>query len=335
MWEKVNNKTQNGINLNVYRSKGSEIKDTFDLGIFFGTFESRGLVASKLIGTNKCKNSIILFFDEAKNTELRMKYDVELINQVKECTENEPIIINGISIKQVDDNINKVLSSITNECFNYNSSWIMDLGGAPIPYFLGIISMVRDLFPRPQLSIINPTGAYPETVSGYTFTSGFDKNIWVPNLWGKPDPSKPRTFIFLLGFDGHRSFDVFYSCEPEHIEAIMTSPGYEKKYEKKALEFNHKFLVESGLIVGNSKARVHKADASDPVNVWEKLEEIVQGDINSNYTFVPLGTKGHAIGCGLAAISLGYPAVLYNMPRLYKVRDVARGEYIWRYDIIL
>ena len=212
----------------------------------------------------------------------------------------------------------------------------IDLGGAPIPYFLGLLGYLRDLFPRPKLTIFNPTGEYGRGESGYSFTSGFDRNIWVPRMWGYPNPGLPWTYVFLLGFEGARSHDVLYKCEPEYIKALIGSPGYQRGYEQEAISRNKTFLIESGLMTDETSFNVLNADAANPVETWVKLQELVNENQNkTNICFVPLGTKGHALGSGLCALANNSPAVLYNMPRTYVVKDVKRGKYIWKYDILI
>ncbi|MDD5098658.1 MAG: hypothetical protein PHD31_03015, partial [Candidatus Pacebacteria bacterium] len=72
-WEKISEFSSRGLMGVSYRSKSAKIDSYFDVGIFFGTFESRGLVSSNLLNRRNCKKSIIVLFDEAKDTMLRKK----------------------------------------------------------------------------------------------------------------------------------------------------------------------------------------------------------------------------------------------------------------------
>ncbi len=200
------------IHAKAFRSRNAIINEKFDLGIFFGTFESRGLVSSNLLQENSCKHSVIVFFKEAQDTSLRKTYDPTLTSQVGKCSRELTYSINNISIKEIEKILEKLLSWVPADCWKAEASWFIDLGGSPIPYFLGLLGYLRDIFPCPRLTIFNPTGSYEKEKEGYTFTYGFDKNLWIPRLWGQPDPALPWTYIFLLGFEGSRSYEVFFAA---------------------------------------------------------------------------------------------------------------------------
>ena len=96
------------------------------------------------------------------------------------------------------------------------------------------------------------------------------------------------------------------------------------------------FLRESGLLETNGNSKIITSNAADPAETWRKLEQVVTEERDkTNVCFVPLGSKGNALGCGLCALANNGPAILYNMPGSYAVRDVKRGEYLWKYEINL
>ena len=337
-WEKVGEPLKrNGIQATSFRSEDAGIEEHFELGIFFGTFEERGLVSSRLLQKRSCSNSVIIFFKEAKTEELRKKYDGILTHQVKACTKRDKLIkIENIEIRDVEENLKTILKRIPSVCFASEAKWLMDLGGSPIPYFLGLLGYLRDMFPRPKFTVFNPTGEYGPEEGGYTFTSGFDRNIWIPRMWGYPNPALPWTYVFLLGFEGARTYDVLYRCEPQYVKALIGAPGYQQDYENEAISGNKVFLKENGLLAEDGVPNVLKADAANPVQTWAVLQDLVNKHRNkTNICFVPLGSKGHALGSGLCALANSMPAVLYHMPRTYSVRDVKRGKYLWKYEINL
>jgi len=337
-WEKIGGPLKlNGIQATCFRSEGAGIEEHFELGIFFGTFEERGLVSSRLLQKRSCSNSMIVFFKEAKDEQLRKEYDDTLIHQVRDCTKPDKVIeIGDIEIRDVEENLKAILKQIPSVCFVSEAKWLIDLGGSPIPYFLGLLGYLRDMFPRPKLTIFNPTGYCVQADGGYAFTSGFDRNIWVPRMWGYPDPALPWTYVFLLGFEGARSHDVLYRCEPQYMKALIGAPGYQQDYEEEAISRNKTFFRECGLLSEDGVPNVLKADAANPVQTWAVLQDLVKKHRNkTNICFVPLGSKGHALGSGLCALANSIPAVLYHMPRTYVVRDVKRGKYLWKYDIDL
>lgn len=338
-WTLMDEHDYRGISLKAYRSHNAPIKDKFDLGIFFGTFESRGLISSGILEQESCAHSIIIFFKESQDKPLRKKYDIELTKQVENCTTSKKVIkIEEVSIKNVEETLEKIIAAIPLECWKLSSSWFIDLGGSPIPYFLGLISYLRDIFPCPALTLFNPTGSYNKQTDGvYTFTSGYDKNIWIPRMWGLPDPTLQKMYVFLLGFNGQRSYEVLYHCEPDQVKAMIANPGYEAGYENEAITENELFLRETGLWpTGNNSPNVMEADAGNPVQVWRQLQQIVnQARGKLNICFIPIGTKAHALGAGICSVADGFPGIIYHMPRTFNVRDTLRGSYLWKYEISL
>jgi len=122
-----------------FRSKNAPIKEKFDLGLFFGTFESRGLVSSNLLQKNSCMHSVIVFFSEAQDSSLRKKYDPILSSQVGKCSKEPTHTINNVSIKEVEKILEKLLSWVPADCWKPEANWFIDLGGSPISYFLGLL----------------------------------------------------------------------------------------------------------------------------------------------------------------------------------------------------
>ena len=136
------------IHAKAFRSRNAIINEKFDLGIFFGTFESRGLVSSNLLQKNSCKHSVIVFFKEAQDTSLRKKYDPALTSQVGKCSREDTYTINNISIKEIEKILEKLLSWVPADCWKSEASWFIDLGGSPIPYFLGLLGYLHSIQKR-------------------------------------------------------------------------------------------------------------------------------------------------------------------------------------------
>jgi len=159
------------------------------------------------------------------------------------------------------------------------------------------------------------------------FTSGFDRYVWVPYCWGLPDPSLPWTYIFALGFEGHRSLAVYDRFQPDKVKALIGRPSVSAEYDGLAERQNQSFLKDTS-------AEISYANAADATAAWKAIEEAISSERqSSNICLVPLGTKPHGIACGLASLSDGAPGVLYHMPRSYRVRDVTAGEYSWLFRV--
>jgi uncharacterized membrane protein YbaN (DUF454 family) len=210
------------------------------------------------------------------------------------------------------------------------ASWFIDIAGSPKPYYLGICAYLRRKIAAPDLTLFHATGDYekgntPE--NAFSFTDGFDRYMWVPYLWGRPDRSLPWTYFFLLGFEGNRSADIFERFEPRFTQALIGKPGYKPDYVRTAKSKNALFLRRA-------KPKIIFADAADAVEAWKRLDARILRDCKStNVCLVPLGTKPHALGGALAALANGSPGVLYVMPRSFSVRDVQPGPYVWTYRL--
>lgn len=333
-WEKCNEYCLNGISAKVYKSQnGSFRNEKFDLGIFFGSFESRALKSSELLDKHSLKDGIIVFFDEAKDSPLRKENDKKLLKKVRELSHQAPHIISDVSLQQIDNILSEIFFFIK-EKIDEGGKIFFDIGGAPIPFLVGFLGYLKTFLFPPAITFFNPTADYEQNSSNshFSFTSGFFENILIPYFWGEPNLSLPRKFIFMLGHEGSRSLRIYQSCEPDMVDAVITDPGYKPEYPERAIKNNKLFLEESGLAVDMLK----RADAADIVAAWRKLLEIIENDVDKfNICLVPLGTKGHAIGCALCALSIMSPAILYQIPRSYSIRDVPAGKEFWKYEINL
>ncbi len=137
----------------------------------------------------------------------------------------------------------------------------------------------------------------------------------------------PWRYVFLLGFEGQRSLQTYERFEPKYVSALIGKPGYWPNYEGVARSKNAGFIKLAS-------PKIICANAGDAVETWARLEKHL-GDMGggANTCIVPLGTKPHALGGGLAALSSGTIGVQYLMPSSFNVRDVKRGKYLWLYKV--
>jgi hypothetical protein len=332
MWTLIKGHSAYGITVESYKTESDPIDDDFAVAIFFGSYESRGLTAAKCLKAKSCATSIIVFFKEMADQDLRIDYDRQLRDRVKECSVAEPLEIVDKSIGNIQDILKEILDRIPPSAISRDCKWFIDTSVSPKPYFLGLLAYLRHKLVRPKLTLFNSTGYYEKNLSpavAFSFTEGFEDYLLVPWLWGRPDPRLPSTYIFLLGFEGERSYATYDKFEPEFVKAVISDPGYMPGYKEQAMERNSQFLTESC-------PEIVFSDAADPVETWIKIGEMItRMPTKTNVCMVPLGTKPHAIGAALSALENDLSSVLYLMPKSYKVRDVPRGDFIWRYEIAL
>ena len=322
----------NGISARSSQLVDKKIKENFKIGIFFGTSESRGLISSKLLKKKSCSESIIVFFDEFKESKLRKKNDFLILKQVERCTSEKPYQIHEGSIQDVEPIIKKILDYIFESHLSTDDKVFFDITCCPKPYFLGLLGYMRNRYPSPKFKLFYSEGDYEKgSKSGaeYSFATGFNRYMWIPYLWGRPNPSLPWNYIFLLGFEGSRSYQIYDRFEPLFVEALIGKPGYKPEYTKIAKEKNELFLNEA-------KPNILYSDAADPITTAKILLERIRKNKNkSNICFVPLGSKPHSLGAMLAAITDGYSSMLYLMPKSFVIRDTKRGDRLWLYNIVL
>ena len=233
---------------------------------------------------------------------------------------------------EVEEILGEILANIPDQLFSKDKNWFIDSSVSPKPYFLAILGYLRGRIESPTIVIFNSTGYYEksgEPREAFSFTEGFEKYMWIPNLWGRPDPRLRWTYFFLLGFEGDRSYGTFDRFEPDYVKALISKPGYRPNYPEEVERRNHQFLQEAC-------PEIIYADAADAVEAWIKIDQCLEkARRETNVCIVPLGTKPHAIGGCLSSLTDGSPGVLYLMPRTFKVRDVPRGDYIWKYVLTL
>lgn len=336
-WKDEGSFTYNAIRGKSYScdSNYCDLSEQFDFGIFFSSFESRSLFSSSHLKANSCKYSLIIYFNEAAECELRKKYDKIIIDQIHNCSINPPICLNNVSIKDLKKTLLKIINSIPEELYKSTSKWFIDLGGAPTPYFLGLLGFLKNQSLPPLITIFNPTGNYGSINNDdqvFHFTSGFEKNTFIPNYWGIKDQALPRKYIFMLGHDDYRCFKIYEQQEPDEIEVFIAYPGYKPEYVEIAIERNKKFITECGI----KESEINKSCAGNISDTINKLKTIISiARDKKNICLVPLGVKAHALSCGICSLAEVFPSVLYNMPKTYEIKDINVGDKIWKYEITL
>ena len=332
MWSKVAEYSGCGITATSFRAEKDVIGDEFSVGVFFSSYESRCLESSTVIPEKAIERSVIVCFREKDPTGFREKHDRILFEQVSRCTRERPEVIDSLSVQEVELVLEEIMRRIPASAASGECRWFMDITGSPKPYYMGLLGWLRDRVESPALTLFHTEAHYEQKHSreeAFCFTEGFSRYIWVPRLWGQPDPRLPWTYMFLLGFEGDRSLEIYERFEPDYTVALISDPGYQPGYTEVAKERNRVFLAEA-------KPELFYTDAADPIGTWRELEKRIGiAQVKSNVCIVPLGTKPHALGGCLAALSTRTPAVLYLMPRGYKARDVPRGKALWKYEILL
>jgi hypothetical protein len=338
MWEQKTGYSRYGIEATSYCTKNDKIEDYYKLGIFFSSFESRCLTGSSLIKKGNLENSIIVFFKQKDDKGLREKNDLQLFENVKEISKNEPMVIDDLDMFDISGGATKLITKISTFGFNQDDSFFLDISGALKPFYLAILAYFRKKTFPPTIHVFTPTGSYKDdkdvNTGNIEFTIGHDRYEWIPNYGSDGDPVTKKVYVLLLGFEGKRASQALYRFNPEIFYLCIGNPGYQPDYYDSALEKNKNLIDLTKEIMGDD--HIIQCHAADAVSAWKVLQEKfepIQKD--HQICIIPLGPKSHAVGAGLYALTTWKPDILYMVPKRYVYRDNKRGKYVWIFKIKL
>lgn len=314
-------------------SPNSEGLGPYGIGVFFNSSESRALTYSKLLPEQSISFAMLVDFD-GKNNEnkktnlLHNELSLQRIANRYERLDIDDIFNYQTNLNQIAFKINEFLVKTDNR------SVFLDITGVPLIYSVALLKFLFRLFPTPDISILNVSGRYKER-GAEQFSEGEQYDMYIPGYFGSPDHSLPKHYVFLLGYDGERSLNIFLDNLPEKASVIIPSPGYDVDNDKNTINNNKEFLMEIGYspTVQKKNSNVFRIDISDVVAVKEKIETLFEEN-NGKYEIrlVPLGPKPHAIGAALAAMYNNNISIMYQVPRKYYMSEVPAGDKMWLYD---
>lgn len=329
-WTLINSSKDVEVEIEVYSSEKGRIEEIIDFAIIFNSYESRALEYANLFKENQIKKALLVNFQsdkaiKASNYEKNKEF-------LAKITENEILTLEDIDIFNYYDNIQNILENIPKDCIFYGAKWFIDITGEPSIYSIALIKGIKQLFPSPQLLLLNVSGIYesqPDKTHTH-FSEGFKEDIRVPFYEGTPDYSKPWKYIFLLGFEGERSLSILKMNEPASCEVVVARPGYEEEYDNVPLEQNECFLYE----LSCKEDDIIYADVGDIISLSNTFEDIyikIKGDMN--LCIIPLGPKPHALAAGIFGIMHPEISIMYQVPNKYYLKESKRGKNIWLYKI--
>ena len=337
----------------------------FSLGLFFNSTEERSLEYCKLFKDKAIKYSILVNFKDEdsnlKTNNLKTNED----NLTEKSIMHEIVTIDDIFDYQ--NNLNLIIAKIPRSLFTIHSKFFIDITGIPLIYSVALLKYFKMSFPCPTLYLLNVSGKY-QYEEKPQFSEGISENIFIPGYYGKPDHSKPQMYIFLLGYEGERSLNIFKDNDPDFVEVIIPAPGYEEGNPEKTIRYNKDFLKEAEFIIefkgsnipcdediitipyiekdNNEKVErkfiyknstnksMNSVYVGSPVDICNKILEIYEQYKNlADIRLVPLGPKPHAIGAGLAALVEENISIMYQTPKKYSMEEVLAGDKMWIYII--
>lgn len=330
MWKLIGSLKKSELDIEMYSSENGTIDEVIDFAIIFNSYESRALEYFNLFRKGQIKKALLINFQSDK--EIKATNYQKNKQFLEETIEGEPLTIEGLDIFNYYDNIQNILDKIPRDCIFYGARWFIDITGEPSIYSIALLKSIRQLFPSPQLLLLNVSGIYESQLdkTHTHFSEGIREDIKVPFYEGLPDYSKPWKYIFLLGFEGERSLSILKLNEPTSCEVVVASPGYEEKYDKVPLVQNECFLYE----LSYKEKDIIYADIGNVVDLLCKFEEIyskIEGKMN--LCIVPLGPKPHALAAGIFGMIHTEISIMYQVPNKYYLKESKRGKNIWIYKI--
>jgi hypothetical protein len=200
-----------------------------------------------------------------------------------------------------------------------------------------LIAGLIQLAITPTVTVFYAEAKYPEKQEKYSYTPldrpfsiGQWRAVAIPFLQGTPDPLKKRYFIVSAGFEGLKTARILTKADPDRISILLPDPGTRPGYVEETWLRNRDIIEEYR--VPNSQ--ILRAPAGDAIAAWKTLEAHSLERPRSESTFyLCCGTKPHALGFALRALSLGFPTVLYNVPEKHGFMEVNPNGVYWRFEI--
>jgi len=232
------------------------------------------------------------------------------------------------SVSRPSEGIKKFLSFLKEKNIDLSDKEIiLDITVFTKPYFFLLFKVMREKFNLHRFYVVYTE---PEKYKSKNpnkneiiLTEGLDRVEPMPGFTGSSVNSKDA-LIVILGFEGKRALDVFYSVNPELTYAVNGFPSFQPGWHKISLEANLRFLKES-----YASDHLFFAPALDPFETKEVIsqiiEEIRENNQDLNIVIAPIGTKMQAFGVLLNTLQDNTIKVIYPFPSVYK------ADYSYRY----
>lgn len=208
---------------------------------------------------------------------------------------------------------------------------LLDISTCPRYYALAVLGSCITRRLASVITVFYAEGKYPpkgRTEEMY-FTGGRWRTVPVPFFHGIYRPGDKRFYLVSVGFEGNRTLRSVSKADPDRVSMLFPCPGVVPAYVTRARQAN-KDLRATYHVPSNQIVKAHVGDA---IGGWKALSEAHLERANENVYYMCAGSKPHALSLGLRALSLGHPALLYNVPDEHlAVETVPFGRY-WKYEI--
>lgn len=273
-----------------------------------------------------------IFFDKRDSKGLRNKHDAELNEFCSRRSESvKRITGQSTNVEGIWKQLREVLLG-QHKSVKKPLSVFIDLSSCPRCFSLGVLAFCLSQRIAKSVTMFYAEGRYSEDSerSEFAFTGGHWRTVPVPCLEGVCAPGKECFYLVSIGFEGSRTLRIVSRADPYRVSILFPNPGTHPDYiprtERNNQELMNQFRVPPEQIV--------HARAGDAVDAWRALAKAsLDRPEKENSFYVCCGTKAHAVALALRALSLEYPAVLYNIPEEHRVHETQPSGNYWRFDI--
>ena len=311
------------------------LEHSFSFGLFYNSSESRSLSYGRVMKEKSVDYAVLVNFDGGENE--NKKKNLEKNKSLLERIAKQTITIECDQIYEYLENLNSIVDSIPQTCLSVGARFFIDMTGAPLIYSSAIVKYLLRLFPKPELWVLNASGIYQKR-GEEQFAEGVRKSIFIPGFYGIPKPSLPMRYIFLVGYDGERSLNIYRENLPDYVSVIIPDPGYEKENANNTISNNAIFLKEVGFRMNGGRlennADIHRISIWNVQGVLDIIKKIYEESRDrEQIRLVPLGPKPHALAAALAGTLYNDISIMYQVPKKYYLSEVKLGDKIYFYRI--
>jgi hypothetical protein len=211
---------------------------------------------------------------------------------------------------------------------------LVDLSTCPRYYSLGLIAGAIECGMTPSITAFYAEARYPDVQRPHPLDRPFSVGQWravaVPFLLGMPDPLKRKHFVVSVGFEGLKTARVLTKEDPDRISILFPDPGSRPGYNEETWSRNCETMEQFRV----PESQIVRAAAGDAIAAWKNLSRNApERPVTESTFYLCCGTKPHALGFALRALSLRFPTVLYNLPEKHAFMDTQPNGVYWKYDI--
>jgi len=314
----------NSFELQEYLKKNTS---SYDILITTKSYQERTLRGKQILKTYGTKIGNIIFI-QFVNADLKSK------KPTFTKSSNEEVVLCayqnvGEGIKLISDALKKFKKS------GKTPRIIIDITGFIAPYLFPLLKELVRIEKINEIDVIYTAPlTYEKKKDSYLFSEGITFVREIKNFYGTSKAIGLPLLVSILGFEGHRSFEVLNSQEPKKTIALNGFPPY-------SLEFKDTSILENKDLLNHSSClqNIVPVAAHDPFQTERTLDKIYS-DYNEEYDVVisPLGTKPMSLGACIFCIKHDNVRVVYPFATKYledKVPKKSGKTWIYKFTKIL